>query len=110
MFAVIYRGYVKPGLESNYQKQWHKIASYFIKHRGAIGSSLHKTHDDMWVAYSRWPNKATRDASWPGDNPPAETLPQDIKDAIVNIKNCVDESRKLPEIHLEVIEVLGFNE
>jgi hypothetical protein len=64
MFAVIYRSYLIPGSETNYKKHWHKIARYFVEQRSAIGSTLHQTEEGLWVAYSRWPDKATRDASW----------------------------------------------
>jgi len=68
MFAVIYRSYIKPGLEDKYQKLWNQVTNYFIEHRGAIGSSLHKTEDGIWLVYSRWPDKTRRDASWSSDS------------------------------------------
>src|SRR5689334_7281061 len=109
MFAVLYRGYVKSGYESSYKKYWHQIASYFIEHRGALGSCLHQAEDGLWVAYSRWPDKATRDASWPGDNTIPNELPDDIRKAIVAIKHCLDEKRKLPDICMHVVDDLLNN-
>ena len=109
MFAVIYRGYLKAGREEEYQQLWHLIATYFIEHRGAIGSCLHKAEDGMWLAYSRWPDKATRDASWPGDDAPSNELPDTIKQAIIKIKDCIDEQCKLPDICLEVVDDLLSN-
>lgn len=106
MFAVIYRAYLNPGTETVYKKQWNKVANYFVKHRGAIGSCLHKTEEGFWLAYSRWPNKETRDASWPGENKPAEILPDKIKTAIAEIKNCIDQKRKFPEICMEIVDDL----
>lgn len=106
MFAVIYRSYLKPGRETEYQKLWHQIATYFVGQRGAIGSCLHKADDGMWLAYSRWPDQATRDASWPGENAPSTELPDEVRLAIVKIKDCVDQERKLPEICLEVVDDL----
>lgn len=105
MFAVIYRSYVKPELEEEYQKLWNQVANYFIQNRGAIGSCLHKTEDGMWLAYSRWPDKATLDASWSSDST-IEDLPHLIKETIVNMKNCTDQDRKLPEIGMEVVDDL----
>lgn len=55
MFAVIYQAFIKEGLETTYQKAWREVATYFVKHRGALGSALHKTSEGKWVAYSRWP-------------------------------------------------------
>lgn len=103
MFAVIYHVFIKSGYELEYQAAWHQIASYFVKYRGALGSCLHKASDGMWVAYSRWPDKATRDASWPGEDAPSDVLPEEIKKTIVKIQNCTDQTRKLPEICMEVV-------
>lgn len=106
MFAVIYRFILQPHQEKTYQSSWHKIANYFIEKRGALGSCLHKGADGLWVAYSRWPNKATRDASWPGENAPNEELPADICEAILNmqkIKSDNDNLEQFDEICLEVV-------
>lgn len=106
MFAVIYRGYVKLGYEAEYKKLWNRIAHYFIKHRGALGSCLHQTEDGMWLAYSRWPDKATRDLSWSANNSSDNELSEDIKNAICAMKDCLDQDRLLPEICMEVIDDL----
>lgn len=107
MFAVLYQSYINAGHEEEYQALWHKIARYFIEERGALGSCLHKTQEGMWIAYSRWPDKETRDASWPsGSTAPSNTLPKDIIDAIYALKECSDQGRKLPEICMEVIDDL----
>ena len=104
MFAVIYQGYIKTGCEDRYKKAWHTIACYFKEYRGALGSCLHQTENGLWLAYSRWPDKATRNASWPGDDAPSDELPEDVKAAIVIVQNCLDQERKLPEICMEVID------
>ena len=77
MFAVIYRGYLKENCENQYRTAWKIVANYFIKNRGALGSSLHKAEDGMWLAYSRWPDKKTRDASW-GDHADND-FPNEVK-------------------------------
>jgi hypothetical protein len=38
MFAVIYRSYIKPEFEMEYQRLWNEIANYFIKYREATGA------------------------------------------------------------------------
>jgi hypothetical protein len=103
MFAVIYQSYLKPGREGDFRQAWHQIASYFVAKRGALGSWLHKTEDGKWIAYSRWPDKATRDASWPEENAPSDELPVEIRQAIVLIKDCIDLDRKIPDICMDVI-------
>lgn len=102
MFAVIYRGYVKKEFEPQFRMCWKVVADYFVRRRGAISSTLHKTEDGMWVAYSKWPDKATRDASWPqGDEINAE-LPSAVHEAICELKACLEE--QLPEICMEITE------
>lgn len=106
MFAVIYQAYVDEESELEFQQAWHKIADYFTQCRGAAGSCLHKTETGVWLAYSRWPDKATRDASWPGESAPAQELPEDIKAAIIKLKNCMDQDAKIPDIEMEVVDDL----
>lgn len=103
MFAVIYQSYLKPGREEDFQLAWHQIANYFVTKRGALGSCLHKTEDGKWIAYSRWPDRVTRDASWPGENAPSDELPEDIRQAIVLVKDCIDQDRKLSDICMDVV-------
>lgn len=88
MFAVIYRAYINAGMEEEYQKHWHKTA------------------EGYWLAYSRWPNKATRDAAWPGDAAPSNALPESICQLILDIKACIDQQRPFPEIAMEVVDDL----
>jgi len=104
MFAVIYQAYIKTGREGEYQQCWHKVALYFKEKCGAIGSCLHRTDDGLWISYSRWPNKATRDKAWPGDNAPSDELPEDIRESIKIIQDCLDTTKKFPEICMEIID------
>ncbi len=109
MFAVIYRGYVYPEAERDYQKLWHQIAQYFIEHRGALGSCLHKSTDGSWIAYSRWPDQATRDASWPQEGEAfSETLNPEIKAVILAFKKCIDKDQPFQEICMKVMDDLLF--
>ncbi|MGD9591231.1 MAG: hypothetical protein AB7V32_01770 [Candidatus Berkiella sp.] len=102
MFAVIYSGKIKAGYEEKYQKYWHIIAEFFVTHCGALGSCLHKTSDGSWLAYSRWPDKATRDAVFLEEN--RKTLPVEIQNTFQSFSECILE--QAPEICLEVIDDL----
>ncbi|MDO8953637.1 MAG: hypothetical protein Q7V63_02160 [Gammaproteobacteria bacterium] len=111
-FAIIYRFKLKPHQEEAYQKNWHVIATYFIENCGAIGSCLHKGAGGLWLAYSRWPDKTTRDASWPGDNVSNDALPAEIREAIRQMQALKQENSDLEqydEICLEVVEDLLLN-
>lgn len=105
IFAVIYRGYVLPGREEEYEQCWGTIAEYFVGHRGALGSCLHRTEDGEYLAYSRWPDRGTRDASW-GDESEGDGLSDEIKGVIEQLKACIDESQPRDEICMEVVEDL----
>ncbi len=106
MIAIIYRPHIYPEKAEDYKKYWHQVASYFIENCGAIGSCLHQDSDGQFVAYSRWPDKQTRDASWPGDDAPNDMLPEEIKLAIREMKKCGDRSKSKPEICMEIVDDL----
>jgi len=112
MFAVIYKAFIIPQKEARYQQLWHTLADYFIAHRGAIGSCLHKSHEThqdahQWIAYSRWPDRATRDASWSSSSEDvANDLPPFIVDTITELKQCIDKDRPFKEICMDVIDDL----
>lgn len=110
-FAAIYQSYIKDGETGAYRQAWHTVATYFVQNRGALGSCLHQMEDGRFVAYSRWPDKATRDASWPGENAPAAVLPQVVREAILIMKSCADQERNIAnhvvrEMCLGVVEDL----
>lgn len=105
MFVVIYRGYLKPNIEKEYLASWHLIADYFVKNCGALGSTLHKAEDGMYLAYSKWPDKETRDKSW-GESA-SFAFPDHIQNAIITLKNCRDPERLLPEIQLEMVDEIS---
>ncbi|MBS0185527.1 MAG: antibiotic biosynthesis monooxygenase [Proteobacteria bacterium] len=103
MFAVIYRRFILPGRDEEYQQLWHKIAMYFKDHGGALGSCLHKTEkENEWVAYSRWPDSKTREKNWVQK----ESLPEEIKIAIQKLKDCMDDTKPHEEICMSVIDDL----
>jgi hypothetical protein len=105
MIAVIYRFHLKPEQVTDYQKHWNCVTDYFISHRGAIGSVLHQGEDNLWVAYSRWPDLKTRDAAWPGEKAANDTFPETVKQAISAMQALKTENADLPhydEICLEV--------
>lgn len=107
MFCVIYRFILKPQQEDIYKKCWNLITDYFIQHRGAIGSSLHKSNDNLWIAYSRWPNQQARDASWPGDDKANQELPENIVNAIKIMQKIKNENKHLEqydEITMQLVE------
>lgn len=107
VFAVLYRFYLLPGMEEEYITHWKTVANFFVKERGALGSTLHKSQEGYWVAYSKWPSKAVRDASWSKDEDVFAALPTLVQQAIKSIKSCADVDRgEFPEICMEIVEAI----
>lgn len=101
MFAVIYRGFIYPHRDEAYRTAWKTIADHFIQHCGALGSTLHRSAEGEYIAYSRWPNRETRDASW-GDNA-TKPLNAEVQHAIETLKSCIDFNKSYEEIPMEVV-------
>ncbi len=57
MFIALYEFKVKPGLEAQFEKNWHLGTVAIREHRGSLGSRLHKAQDGTYIAYAQWPNE-----------------------------------------------------
>ena len=62
-FVVIYRWRLHPGKERQFQQAWERATPLLIRHRGALGSRLHKSADGTWVAYAQWPSRQSWEQS-----------------------------------------------
>lgn len=106
MFAVLYQFSLTQDQEKTFIDCWELITDYFITNCGALGSCLHKGKDGLWVAYSRWPDRSTRDASWSSEGSPSKDFPMNIQEAIVAMQKLKNENNGLKqyeEICLEVV-------
>ena len=56
-FVVIYRWKLHAGMERQFQQAWERATPLLMRHRGALGSRLHKSADGTWIAYAQWPNR-----------------------------------------------------
>ncbi len=58
MFIAVYEFKVLSGKEAEFQDAWAKVTEAIAKHRGGLGSRLHKTEQDgIFVAYAQWPSR-----------------------------------------------------
>ena len=103
-YAVLYKNRVKPTQEELFLRSWETIAKFFIQHCGALGSTLHKTEDGLWVAYSRWPDRQKWEAAWPGDRDFSTILPEEIWQAILDLKGCLVDAEEFSDLHLHTIK------
>jgi quinol monooxygenase YgiN len=96
MLAIIYRFHLKPEQESHYQSAWDILTDYFIKCRGSLGSALHKSENGLWIAYSRWPDRATRDASW-SESAVLDSFSETVRKAIQVMQEIKKENENLEQ-------------
>ena len=62
-FVVIYRWKLRAGMERQFQQAWERATPLLMRHRGALGSRLHKAEDGTWVAYAQWPSRQSWEQS-----------------------------------------------
>jgi len=91
MLAVIYRWRPKPGLEAQFADGWARVTRAIYENCGSYGSRLHRVEDGTWLAYARWPDKATRDAcdhqEREGQRLMREAVEEDFPDLIMTIRD-----------------------
>lgn len=56
-FAVLYTWKLRPTKEAQFQDAWRQLTQMLQRQYGALGSQLHRTGHDTWVAYNPWPDK-----------------------------------------------------
>jgi len=72
-FTVIYRWRVRPGLEADFRRAWHRRTEKIHAVRGSHGSRLHVESDGTYCAIALWPSRE----AWEAAEPP---LPDDEAD------------------------------
>ncbi len=63
MFIALYRWDVKVGQENRFREGWRRLTEEIYSRRGSYGSRLHRAEDGSWVAYAKWPDKQSWEAS-----------------------------------------------
>lgn len=61
MYCIIYRFIVKDGCEQRFQKAWAEVTRAYIEFANGMGSRLHKSNGNEYIAYARWPSKEIRE-------------------------------------------------
>lgn len=80
-FAVVYRWRLVEGKEEQFRAAWERVTLALLTHRGALGSRLHRTEDDTWLAYAQWPDRETWQRSRDAEPIDAASLDQ-MRDAV----------------------------
>ncbi len=56
MFIVVLEFNVKPGLENKFLKYWQLTTDIIYKNFGSLGSRLHISDTNTYIAYAQWPS------------------------------------------------------
>lgn len=70
MFIVLYNFVVKRGQEDIFVDAWTNLTDLIYKHEGSLGSRLHKSETQQYIAYAQWPSEFVFDKA--GSNLPEE--------------------------------------
>jgi hypothetical protein len=81
---------VKSGKEEPFTKAWSEVTRAFVESCGALGSRLHATDKNVYIAYAQWPSREIRDAA---------DLPEHIKKgAFTEMRDCCNSVETLFEM------------
>lgn len=99
MFAAIYHFEVKENKETELIKAWEELTQLIYEYEGSLGSRLHSSGDNSFIAYAQWPNKELWENS--GDKLPeqAKEVSKRMKEACIRIEtlhelDCVSDLLK----------------
>jgi heme-degrading monooxygenase HmoA len=59
MFVVMFEFVVKQGFEEQFLTAWPKTTQGIYLFKGSLGSRLHRTSDNAFIAYAQWPDEKT---------------------------------------------------
>ena len=57
---MLYRWRLHPGSEASFVEAWSRVSDLLLKHRGSLGSRLHRGADGLWYGYAQWPSADAR--------------------------------------------------
>jgi len=90
MFCLIYRFRVKQEEDERFMKAWSEVTTAFVETSGALGSRLHLSDSQEYIAYAQWPSRNVRDTA---------ELPESVKEgAFVAMRDCCESIETLHEL------------
>lgn len=62
-FCVVYLFDVHPGKKQEFTRAWMELTDAIYQHCGSMGSTLHHSGDNRYMAIANWPSKAVWEES-----------------------------------------------
>lgn len=59
MYVVIYSFQVKKEFEESFKSAWKELTVLFRDYAGGLGSRLHLSEENSYIAYAQWPDQQT---------------------------------------------------
>ena len=85
MFCAVYRFEVRKDMEGQFTLAWRKLTELIYRHKGSLGSRLHRGSDGVFVAYAQWPTRKLWES--PGGLPvEADAVREQMKAACLSIE------------------------
>jgi hypothetical protein len=72
MFAVLYSFEVIAGKNDDFIKGWSGLTKLIYQYENSLGSRLHQTSPNTYIAYAQWPDKLTWENA--GNNLPSSAV------------------------------------
>ena len=90
MFAVLYRFSVRPGELSEFTAAWEELTRLIREYEGSLGSRLHRSSDNEYIAYAQWPERAVWEGSGKLLPPEAEDVRNKLRDSCTSIETIYE--------------------
>ena len=92
-FAVLYTFEVHPGAEHQFIEAWSDLTHLIRRHRGGLGSRLHRDAQGRFRAYAEWPSRAVFEADTP--------LPTEADEVIARMRATIATRHDPIELEIE---------
>ena len=86
MFAVVYRFEVIPSKEESFIQAWKTLTQLIYKHEGSLGSRLHLSANNTYLAYAQWPSKTIWENAGKHMPPEADKVCKQMKESCKRIE------------------------
>jgi heme-degrading monooxygenase HmoA len=90
MFAVIYRFSVRPGELNEFTAAWEELTILIRKHEGSLGSRLHRSGENEYIAYAQWPERSVWEGSGKLLPPEADVVRKRLRDSCTSIETIYE--------------------
>lgn len=92
MFCVIYQFHVLEGLEDEFCQSWKAMTELISSFSGGLGSRLHRSNKNEYIAYAQWPDRETWQTS-------SDKLPPEADAVRASMRKCCSKVETLYELN-----------